>query len=33
MQSVLFVGDGGDQLRIDVIGYEREPVGEYFGDN
>jgi hypothetical protein len=33
MQSVLFVGDGGEQLRIDVLGYEREPVGEYFDDN
>jgi hypothetical protein len=33
MQSVLFVGDGGGQLRIDVLGYEREPVGEYFDDN
>lgn len=33
MQSVLFASDGGDQLRIDVFGYEREPVGEYFDDN
>jgi len=33
MQSVLFMGDGGEQLRIDVLGYEREPVGEYFDDN
>lgn len=33
MQSILFVGDGGEQLRIDVLGYEREPVGEYFDDN
>lgn len=33
MQSVCFVGDGGEQLRIDVLGYERAPVGEYFDDN
>ena len=33
MHSVLFVGDGGGQLRLDVLGYEREPVGEYFDDN
>ncbi|ULU26768.1 WapI family immunity protein [Dyella terrae] len=33
MDSVLFVGDGGEQLRMDVLGYEREPAGEYFDDN
>lgn len=33
MKSVLFVGDGGDQLRIDLLGYERAPVGDYSDDN
>lgn len=33
MESVVFIGDAGEQLRIDVLGYERAPVGEYFDDN
>ncbi len=33
MRSVVFSGDGGEHLRIDVLGYERAPVGEYFDDN
>jgi hypothetical protein len=33
MQSVVFIGDAGEQLRINVLGYERAPVGEYFDDN
>lgn len=33
MHSVLFIGNSGEQLRMDVLGYEREPAGEYFDDN
>lgn len=33
MHSVLFAGDGGERLRMDVLGYERKPTGEYFDDN
>jgi len=33
MQTVVFTGDAGEHLRIDVLGYERAPVGEYFDDN
>ena len=33
MHSIIFTGDLGQQLKIDVLGYERAPVGEYFDDN
>jgi hypothetical protein len=33
MQSIIFGEEAGEQLRINVLRYERDPVGEYFDDN